>query len=62
MNVRVTDERIVRLFLSAPADGSQDFYLSVMAGLPVPVAARERVRIQRSMRVDGRRPAGEVRR
>lgn len=36
-----------RLIVSSPADGSQDFYVSVMVGMPVPLVAVERARLRR---------------
>lgn len=35
----------VRLIVSSPADGSQDFYVSVMVGMPLPMVAVERARL-----------------
>lgn len=47
----------VRLIASSPADGSQDFYVSVMVGMPVPLVAVERERLRRTV-VDASRPTG----
>lgn len=38
----------VRLIVSSPSDGSQDFYVSVMVGMPVPLVAVERARLRRA--------------
>ena len=47
----------VRLIASSPADGSQDFYVSVMVGMPVPLVAVERERLRRTV-VDASRSTG----
>lgn len=47
----------VRLIVSSPADGSQDFYVSVMVGMPVPLVAVERERLRRAA-VDASRSTG----
>ncbi len=47
----------VRLIASSPADGSQDFYVSVMVGMPVPLVAVERERLRRAA-VDASRSTG----
>lgn len=47
----------VRLIVSSPADGSQDFYVSVMVGMPVPLVAVERERLRRTV-VDASRSTG----
>lgn len=39
----------VRVIVSSPADGSQDFYVSVMVGMPVPMVAVERERLRRAV-------------
>lgn len=39
----------VRLIVSSPSDGSQDFYVSVMVGMPVPLVAVERERLRRTV-------------
>lgn len=36
-----------RLIVTSPPDGSQDFYVSVMVGMPLPLVASERVRLRR---------------
>lgn len=40
--------RQVRLIVSSPSDGSQDFYVSMMVGMPVPMVAVERARLRRA--------------
>lgn len=47
----------VRLIVSSPSDGSQDFYVSVMVGMPVPLVAVERERLRRTV-ADASRYAG----
>ena len=47
----------VRLIVSSPADGSQDFYVSVMVGMPVPLVAVERERLRRAV-ADASRSTG----
>ena len=47
----------VRLIVSSPSDGSQDFYVSVMVGMPVPLVAVERERLRRAV-VDASRSTG----
>lgn len=47
----------VRLIASSPADGSQDFYVSVMVGMPVPLVVVERERLRRTV-VDASRSTG----
>lgn len=47
----------VWLIASSPADGSQDFYVSVMVGMPVPLVAVERERLRRTV-VDASRSTG----
>lgn len=47
----------VRLIASSPADGSQDFYVSVMVGMPVPLVAVERERLRRTV-VDASKSTG----
>lgn len=47
----------VRLIVSSPSDGSQDFYVSVMVGMPVPLVAVERERLRRTV-VDASRSTG----
>jgi hypothetical protein len=37
----------VRLIVSSPLDGSQDFYVSMMVGMPLPMVAVERARLRR---------------
>lgn len=38
----------VRLIVSSPSDGSQDFYVSMMVGMPLPMVAVERERLRRA--------------
>lgn len=38
----------VRLIVSSPSDGSQDFYVSMMVGMPLPMVAVERARLRRA--------------
>lgn len=40
--------RQVRLIVSSPSDGSQDFYVSMMVGMPLPMVAVERARLRRA--------------
>ena len=47
----------VRLIASSPSDGSQDFSVSVMVGMPVPLVAVERERLRRAA-VDASRSTG----
>lgn len=55
----MTSQRIAKglysLFLSALCDGSQDFYLSVMTGMPVTTARSDRERIQHNCNPAGMR-------
>lgn len=39
----------VRLIVSSPVDGSQDFYVSVMVGMPLSLVAAERARLRRAV-------------
>ncbi len=48
----------VRLIVSSPSDGSQDFYVSVMVGMPVPLVAVERERLRRAMALASSRSTG----
>lgn len=48
----------VRLIVSSPVDGSQDFYVSVMVGMPVPLVAVERERLRRAMALASSRSTG----
>lgn len=47
-----------RLIVTSPPDGSQDFYVSVMVGMPLSMVAAERMRLMRALRGAhaGRRP------
>ncbi|PAU67627.1 hypothetical protein B1400_1599 [Bifidobacterium italicum] len=44
----------VRLIVSSPPDGSQDFYVSVMVGMPLPMVAVERARLMGAAHERGR--------
>lgn len=62
----MTSQRIAKglysLFLSSLCDGSQDFYLSVMTGMPVTKARSDRERIQHNCNLAGMRESrGEER-
>lgn len=43
----------VRLIVTSPADGSQDFYVSAMVGMPLPMVAMERKRLASVLRGKG---------